>query len=95
MEVPEYLKKYEGSYSFDDLQSGEGEPLSFLLQSAWITKGTNTPQISVRMRKSQKSGQFEIEGTELYLPKTGFGISYEQDEEADDTKAFLNVKKQF
>ena len=89
-----FLRRFEGSYSWDEMQSGETEPLSFMLQSSWLTTGTNTPEVGIRMRKSHKSGEVEFGGTELYLPRTGFGVSYEQDE-SEDTKTYLNIKRQF
>lgn len=90
----DFLNRFQGSYSWDEMQSGESEPLSFMLQSSWLTKGTNTPEVGVRMRKSHKSGELEFGGTELYLPRTGFGVSYEQDE-SEDTKTYLNIKRKF
>ncbi|VGO21698.1 hypothetical protein [Pontiella sulfatireligans] len=90
---PEELKQYEGSYSLDELH-GDGS-MQFKLNSAWVVGDLNTPQAGLTIRKNSKSGEYEISGGEVFLPSRGVGMSYEQDEEAGESRTFFNMKKEF
>lgn len=92
----EMLEKYEGSYTKEDLTSSEGDgSLSFSLSSSWLLSSSNLPTAGLRVRLNPQTKEYEVVGGEFYLPKSGFGISHETDQESGERKSFLNMKKTF
>jgi hypothetical protein len=89
----EWLKKHEGSYTLEDLMTQEDEPWEIPLNSGWFFGGSNSPQLNLRLQRNLDTGQLEIQGGELYLPKKNFGISHEQDDIKDETRTFFNLKR--
>ncbi len=88
-----HLKVTEGSRSTEDIFSGGGQA-SVPLDSRWILKGSNSPQVRVRVRKNPETGEFEPVGTEVDLP-SGVGVIYEEDTGTGEQKTFLQLKKEF
>jgi hypothetical protein len=91
----EWLKKYEGSYTLEDLMTQESDPWAIPLNSGWFIGGSNSPQLNLRLQRNLYTGQLEIQRTELYLPKKNFGISHEQDDRRDESRTFINLKRDF
>ncbi|MDH3981441.1 MAG: hypothetical protein OES84_00910, partial [Kiritimatiellaceae bacterium] len=90
----ESLKKYEGSYSLEDLQNQESGSSLLNLNSSWITGG-DIPQVGVHVARNPITGNYEVSGGELFLPNPGMGVSYERIEESGETRTFLNWKREF
>ena len=95
MLAPESLKKYEGSYTIDDLISGRDTAPAVRLDSSWFIGGSNTPTTNIRVRKNPGTGQYEWVGGEVFLPGPGVGVRYEKDGESGETRTFLHIKKSF
>lgn len=91
----ESLQKYEGSHTWDDLRAGSDEPTLYNLSSGWIWGGSNTPQAGITVWENPETGEYEVSGGEIFLPKRGVGISYEEDKQTDETRTFFNLKKEF
>ncbi|MBI9020667.1 MAG: hypothetical protein JEZ10_05375 [Verrucomicrobia bacterium] len=49
---PKNLSQYEGSYTSDDILSGSGGAASLQLNSRWLYKGSNRPQVRMQIRKN-------------------------------------------
>jgi hypothetical protein len=92
---PESLRQYEGTYTLDELLSGNGQAPAFSLNSSWFIGSSNLPQAGILLRKNPDSGQYEFSGGDLYLPGSGVGVRYEEDEQSGETRTFINVKKKF
>ena len=91
----ESLEPYLGSYTWDDLAAGSGESTAYSINSGWIWGGSNTPKAGLTVRKNPQTGEYGLSGGEVFLPGKGIGFSYEKDPEKDETRAFLNLKKEF
>jgi hypothetical protein len=92
--TPEYLQRYEGSYTLDELRDMQDRPRSFKLNSAWLIGTSNIPQAGVRLQEDPDTGNYKVRGGEVNLP-SGMGVSYEKDSDSGETRTFLNIKKQF
>jgi hypothetical protein len=91
---PQNLQKYEGSYTWEELLSGNGTR-SFKLHSKWFGGSSNVPQAELIIRERPGSDEYELGGGKIFLPNHGMGISYEKDQQSDETRTFFNVKKEF
>lgn len=91
---PESLKKYEGSYSGKELRSGNDDPSVYKLKSSWVT-GSNAPSVGIHIERNPATGQYEVSGGELYLPKSGFGFGYNENRTSGESQTFLNWKREF
>lgn len=91
---PESLKKYEGSYTTDDLKNGDDSSSEIKLKSSWIT-GSSIPAIALLVGQNPASGKYEINGGEVYLPSRGIGLSFEEDQNTGESQTFLNMKRTF
>ncbi len=89
------LKKYEGQYTWSDLQNQESGSSSFSLKSKWLIGSSNAPQVGIKAEKIQESEMYKVSGGEVFLPQSGVGVSYEKDSETGESKTFLNIKKEF
>jgi len=92
----EMLEKYEGSYTKEDLTTGEGDgSLAFSLSSAWILNSSNLPSAGLRVRLNPQTKEYEVVGGEFSLPKSGMGVSHERDEQSGENKTYFNFKRSF
>ncbi len=91
---PEFLEKYEGSYTLGELRDGSGSS-GFNLNSSWFIWNKNIPQAGAKIRKNLATGKYELIGARVALPKGGLGVSYEDDKETGDSRAYLDVKRDF
>ncbi|MBT8042173.1 MAG: hypothetical protein KJN98_03315 [Pontiella sp.] len=90
------LKLYEGSYTLDQLGTGNGSGgVAVNLRSSWLIGNTNMPQAGLRVRLNPLTQQYEVVGGEVYLPGRGIGLSSEFDEGTGETRTFLNLQKEF
>ncbi len=90
------LKRYEGSYSLDELGEGRGDgSVAVNIRSSWFLGSSNAPQAGLRVRLNPLTGQHEIVGGEIYLPGKGIGVSSELDEGSGEARTFLNLQKKF
>jgi len=91
---PQKLRKYEGSYTAEEIRSGSGGSESLPLNSQWLYKGSNRPQVQMKIGKNPVTGLYEPVGGEVALP-LGVGMSYEEDAQTGEQKTFLKLKKDF
>ncbi len=91
---PTFLQKYEGSYTVDEFRS-QNTHTGFSLNSSWLLWNSSLPQMKVTLRKNFASGEYELVGGKLFLPTKGMGISYEDDKDTGESRAYFDVKKDF
>ena len=92
---PELFRKYEGSYTFNELRArNAAETPSVSVNSSWVFGGS-APQAGLTVQRNPLTGQYEVSGGELFLPNSGMGLSYEKDAESGETRTYLNLKKEF
>ncbi|MEN8255800.1 MAG: hypothetical protein ABFR33_10075 [Verrucomicrobiota bacterium] len=94
MANPEWLGKYQGAYTLENLQSKGGTP-SLNVKSSWLVRNPNAPQIGITLRQNPATSEYDVGGGELFLPNRGVGVSYEKDEKTGETKTFLELKREF
>jgi hypothetical protein len=91
---PELLKKYEGSYTDEELRERGDEPTVYNLRTSWFTV-SEAPSVGIHVILNPITGQYEIRGGDLYLPKSGFGMSYDENKTTGESETFFNWKREF
>ena len=89
---PESLKRFQGSYSMEDLSSGTP---SYSLSSQWFLDRPFLPRVRVSVRKNEESGDYELGGLQVQLPNSPLNVSYEHDADSDEQKALLQLRFSF
>jgi hypothetical protein len=89
------LKKYEGSFTLDELRNKDGQAPSLNLKSSWLQGNRRIPEASVRVGFDPATGSYNVRGGGITDPKSNVGISFEKDGDAGESRTFLNWKKEF
>ena len=91
----EKLKKYEGSYTMDQLRSNEDPAYNVPLDSTWLPDNLQLPHTRLVVNYNPESGSYELVGGDLKLPAKDLSLSYEKDSSGEENKTYLIWKKQF
>ncbi len=92
---PEALQSYEGSYTTDDLLSEKSGTPSVTLKSCWFFGNEESPQVAARISRAPLTGAYEVSGGELFLPRSGMGLSVEKDIDSGETRTVFSIKRDF
>ncbi len=92
----DFLQKYEGSYSNEDLFGDDREHSSLIipLNSRWFYRNSDTPHFGLQLWKNPDTEEYELVGGKIMF-SSGFGATYEQIQNTDEKQFFLRYEKKF
>lgn len=91
---PLWFEHYQGSYTLQELREESGSS-SLTLNSAWLLRRSAYPQLGIMLEKEPGTDTYRMSGGEVFLPGSGVGISYEEDADTGESRAFLKLKREF
>jgi hypothetical protein len=89
------LKKFEGSYTIDQLRSNEDPAYNVPIDSTWLPESLPLPQTRVLVKYNPVTGTYELVGGDLKLPAKDLSLSYEKDPSSEENQTYLIWKKEF
>ena len=89
------LKKYEGSYTMDQLRSNEDPSYNVPFDSTWLPESLQLPHTRILVKYNPATGTYELVGGDLKLPAKDLSLSYEKDPSGEENQTFLIWKKDF
>jgi hypothetical protein len=94
--LEQWLTRVDPAYweKLADPDEVETNGYRFALKSAWIPGLSRLPHTTLRMRYDPATERYALLGAELEFG-SGFGISYEEDPDDEETRGYLRFNKSF